>query len=557
MGQTYFVNFAYPTSSGYLSVGHAYSYTWPDVNARLHRALGHEVFFPTGFHDSGANAHRIFDEIKKDPENSVQYGIPTDDALRMQRPEDLLDVFHESMVRAYRRMNYSLDYDTLVNTTDPGYQRFIQWQMRRLKDKSLIVQKPYNVPWCQRCGPRSVEASSTDTFGISADDMKRLRRFIEKHRLDVNEAIELELPVAVKCRCGYEPLILRRVDKQWFVDYANNEWKEQGIGALDRLQTYPRRYRKSLPGIINWLEERPLTRSYGFGTPFPYDERYIVDPLADSTVYMAYFVISPHVNRGEIAPPQLNDSVFDYIFMGKGDVDQVAKNTTIDKELLIQLRNEFLTVYPVDLNCAGKEHASSHLPFFWLHHVALFPEDLWPKGIYMHGHVLDKEGHKMSKSEGNIVALDDALERYGTDVLRLYLLWQQDYENDLLWHDADIRNIENHLRRYEETVRHAMAEAGDGLSGQEDVLNSKIRRHIERAASYAKRLKLRGVVTESFFAVNRSLREYLNQGGHNEDVLTDSLLAQLQMLYPFVPQTADRICREYLHKDLKHEWPGI
>ncbi|MBS1262983.1 MAG: Isoleucine--tRNA ligase [Methanonatronarchaeales archaeon] len=44
------------------------------------------------------------------------------------------------------------------------------------------------------------------------------------------------------------------------------------------------------------------------------------------------------------------------------------------------------------------------------------------EAVMMHGFTLDEEGHKMSKSEGNVVSPEEVIERYGRDTLRLYLM---------------------------------------------------------------------------------------------------------------------------------------
>ena len=52
------------------------------------------------------------------------------------------------------------------------------------------------------------------------------------------------------------------------------------------------------------------------------------------------------------------------------------------------------------------------------------------KNILTHGFVLDKNGHKMSKSLGNTIAPEDVIEKYGADILRLWVV-SLDYQEDL------------------------------------------------------------------------------------------------------------------------------
>jgi leucyl-tRNA synthetase len=49
-----------------------------------------------------------------------------------------------------------------------------------------------------------------------------------------------------------------------------------------------------------------------------------------------------------------------------------------------------------------------------------------------------RHGAKMSKSKGNVVSPDEAVERYGADALRLYILYMGPAEQDKEWSDAGI-----------------------------------------------------------------------------------------------------------------------
>jgi len=69
------------------------------------------------------------------------------------------------------------------------------------------------------------------------------------------------------------------------------------------------------------------------------------------------------------------------------------------------------------------------------------------QSILITGHILDKEGQKMSKSKGNVVWAKDLLGRYGADPTRLYLLtkaapWEAlNFDPDEVKHAASQLNI--------------------------------------------------------------------------------------------------------------------
>jgi len=88
---------------------------------------------------------------------------------------------------------------------------------------------------------------------------------------------------------------------------------------------------------------------------------------------------------------------------------------------------------PVDLYVGGVEHAILHLLYarFWvkvLHDLGHLPFDEPFKHLFNQGMVLrysEKSGlvEKMSKSKGNVVSPDDMVKKYGSDVLRMYILF--------------------------------------------------------------------------------------------------------------------------------------
>jgi leucyl-tRNA synthetase len=58
-----------------------------------------------------------------------------------------------------------------------------------------------------------------------------------------------------------------------------------------------------------------------------------------------------------------------------------------------------------------------------------------------------RHGAKMSKSKGNVVSPDEAVERYGADALRLYILYMGPAEHDKEWNDEGIEGTARLLDR--------------------------------------------------------------------------------------------------------------
>jgi leucyl-tRNA synthetase len=237
-----------------------------------------------------------------------------------------------------------------------------------------------------------------------------------------------ELKNAVKCRCG-TTCVVKLLTNQWFINYGDENWKKLAYELIDKMEILPEEIRQEFTNVIDWLKERACARKSGMGTKLPWDNEWIIESLADSVIYMAYYVLSRHIsnnqdlqnNEDKVLADNLNDNFFDYVLLGKNDPDIVAKESKISIQLLEKIKNEFVYFYPVDSRHSGRDLVPNHLAFFIFNHAAIFPKDKWPKQIVVNGSVL-MEGKKMSKSLGNIIPLRHAIEEYGADSIRLTML---------------------------------------------------------------------------------------------------------------------------------------
>lgn len=112
---------------------------------------------------------------------------------------------------------------------------------------------------------------------------------------------------------------------------------------------------------------------------------------------------------------------------------------------------------PVDLYVGGIEHAILHLLYarFYvkvLHDAGYLPFDEPFKQLFNQGMIVrysEKSGHveKMSKSKGNVVNPDDIVATYGSDVLRMYILFMGPPELDAEWQDNGLEGIKRFANR--------------------------------------------------------------------------------------------------------------
>ncbi|CAB4252885.1 similar to Saccharomyces cerevisiae YPL160W CDC60 Cytosolic leucyl tRNA synthetase, ligates leucine to the appropriate tRNA [Maudiozyma barnettii] len=226
----------------------------------------------------------------------------------------------------------------------------------------------------------------------------------------------------VMSRSGDECIV--SLEDQWYLDYGEETWKAEALECLEGMEVFAPEVKNAFEGVLDWLKNWAVSRSYGLGTRIPWDPKYLVESLSDSTIYQCFYTIAhllfkdyygQEVGPLNIKAEQMTDEVFDYIFQHTDDVE-----TDIPIKSLQKMRREFEYFYPLDVSISGKDLIGNHLTFFIYNHVALFPKKFWPKGIRANGHLMLNNA-KMSKSTGNFMTLKQIVEKFGADASRIAL----------------------------------------------------------------------------------------------------------------------------------------
>lgn len=106
---------------------------------------------------------------------------------------------------------------------------------------------------------------------------------------------------------------------------------------------------------------------------------------------------------------------------------------------------------PVDQYIGGVEHAVMHLLYARFMHKVLRDEGLLNsdepfKNLLTQGMVL-KDGHKMSKSKGNVVSPNTLIKKYGADTVRLFVMFASPPEQSLEWSDSGVEGAHRFLKK--------------------------------------------------------------------------------------------------------------
>ncbi|MBM4250240.1 MAG: leucine--tRNA ligase [Euryarchaeota archaeon] len=342
----------------------------------------------------------------------------------------------------------------------------------------------------------------------------------------------------VTCRCG-APCVVKTVTDQWFIRYSDPEWKQEVLDALERIQLVPPESRTYYRNVVDWLNDWPCTRRVGLGTRLPWDETgWIIESLSDSTIYMAYYTLVPLMRR--LPAERLSDAVFDFVFLGRGDPASIAAQTGLEAEALRGMRTEFAYWYPQNHRVSANELIPNHLTFMIFHHLALFPRPLCPEGIVNLGlGVL--EGRRMSSSKGVVFAVAEAVERFGADVTRLYLMYMCEPWQDFDWRGVQADAHRRQMERFFAAAQEMLAMEATSEQPVDSWLESRLQRHVLAAGQALEGFQTRRALQHSFFLLQQDVRWYLRRGGRNRDLLRRVLDAWVRLLAPFVPHVSEEI----------------
>ncbi|MBN2252030.1 MAG: leucine--tRNA ligase [Candidatus Altiarchaeota archaeon] len=345
----------------------------------------------------------------------------------------------------------------------------------------------------------------------------------------------------VICRCGARCYI-KILKDQWFIEYRDPGWKEKTHECLEGMRIVPRELKQNFTYFIDWLKDWACTRRVGLGTRFPYDDKWLIEPLSDSTIYMAFYTISRHVKK--IGAEKLSPEFFDYVLLGEGDLNEVSEKTGIAGDEIEEARKEFLYWYPLDFRLSAKDLVGNHLSFFMFHHTAIFPKRNWPKGIAVFGMGL-LEGNKMSSSKGNVVLLGDAIRDNGSDVVRLFLMGNAEPWQDFDWRENLVKNTSKKLRQYFDQITNAINL--EGSMAERDIdrwLMGRLHEAIGKTTTALDGFQTRKALQSAFYDLMNDLLWYNRRCDPNPGTLKDFNREWIKLMAPFTPCT----CEELWHK---------
>jgi len=486
------------------------------------------------------------ENIKKEPQKLKQYGITAEDVNSVQ-PISLIEVKEYSDIPAadaVKKMN-------IREQTDP-----------KLEDATKEVYR-------HEFHNGKMKANTGKYAGMSVAEAKDK---VKQDLIQEGEATTMYelLNRPVLCRCKTE-CIVKIVQDQWFIDYGNPEWKTLAHKNLDNMEILPEELRQEFNNVIDWLHEKACARKSGMGTRLPWDKDWIIESLSDSTIYMAYYTIVKTIKENKIQPDQLTTDVFDYIFLGKGNLTELAKKSGLNIKTVEQMRTEFSYFYPLDSRHSGRDLVPNHLTFMIFNHTAIFPEKHWPRQIATNGSVM-MEGAKMSKSFGNIIPLREGLATFGADPIRLSVVSTAELLQDSDFSPTIAKSMRDRLEKLyrfaSETAKTPRKKSPKiTLPAIDRWMLSRLNQHIRNATKAMNKLAVRKAIHTALYELDQDFQWYQERIADEKEnpkrkaataqVFHEVLDAQTRMLAPVAPHVCEEIWEMLGGKDFitRTPWP--
>lgn len=348
-----------------------------------------------------------------------------------------------------------------------------------------------------------------------------------------------EFSESVICRCK-EKVMIKQIPDQWFIKYSDLQLTQESKDYAASMNIYPQEYQDELPKILDWFGDRAaIRRGSWLGTEFPYKKGWIIEPISDSTLYPAYYVLASYINQKKIPISELTDEFFDYVFLGIGSAKHALWRT---------IKSDFDYWYPVDINLGGKEHKTVHFPVYIMNHVAIMPEQKRPAGIFVHWWVTQKGKEKISKSKGGAEPIVEAASTYGVDAMRLYYLHTGSPFVDIEWDPETVLKYKNRIIAIWKLVQQVSLLKDSKQENLDNWLKSILQRRIQKILTAFETLDLRVSSNEIFFEVQKDLQWYLKRGGANRMLLNNLIHTWILLMTPITPHLAEELWETHAGK---------
>lgn len=195
---------------------------------------------------------------------------------------------------------------------------------------------------------------------------------------------------------------------------------------------------------------------------------------------------------------------------------------------------------PVDFYMGGKEHSVGHLLYARFIHKFLY--DQWfvscsePfKRLFHQGMIQGEDWRKMSKRYGNFVGLEDAINEYGVDAVRMYIMFMWPLEQEKAWDSNTINGVKKFLER---------AERAFDFVSDDEPSQPFVHQHIKAIINDMETIKFNTVISKLMILCN-----YFYE---RKRIWRADYESFVKMMAPFATKLSQRLRTKLWHTDSVH-----
>ena len=251
--------------------------------------------------------------------------------------------------------------------------------------------------------------------------------------------------------------IIFRATPQWFISMEQNGLRESAMREIKKVVWTPDWGQARIEGMVENRPDWCISRQRTWGVPIamfidkntnephPETPRLIeeVAKLVEQKGIEAWFALDPAELLGEEAEQyqKVSDTLDVWFDSGTTHFSVLKPHEGLE--------------YPADLYLEGSDQHRGWFQSSLLTSVAI--NDSAPyKGVLTHGFTVDAKGHKMSKSQGNVVSPQKVMKALGADIIRLWVA-ATDYRGEMTVSDEILKRTADAYRRIRNTGRFLLA----------------------------------------------------------------------------------------------------
>jgi len=258
-------------------------------------------------------------------------------------------------------------------------------------------------------------------------------------------------------RCS-NPIVFRATE-QWFLDIDRNGLRKRILDEIKKVKWVPPAGENRISSMMETRPDWCMSRQRYWGVPLPifYCESCrkplmtkesigVVQDLFEKEGSDAWF----RYDAGSILPKDVKCAgCGSGKFRKETDILDVWFDSGVSYEAVV--RSDPSLSFPADLYLEGSDQHRGWFQHSMIPSAALLGTSPF-KSVLTHGFVVDVDGRKMSKSLGNVISPEEIIQKYGADILRLWVM-SQDYTVDVRISPDILEHLSDAYRKIRNTAR--------------------------------------------------------------------------------------------------------